>query len=610
MMNQIKISLTYLVCLVFVGFAGCGDDPPSADLTGFRFAAADNPGLGSDVTATIIGRSIAATLPFGTDVTHLVATFDMNADKLTVGGVDQKSGVTANDFTSAVAYHATASDGSSADYVVTVAVTRVAITDFGFLAKNNPGLSGDVTAVIDHTKIAATVPLGTDVTALVATFKVTDPTVKIGDAIQVSSTTPNDFTRPVIYTVTAADGSKQDFTVTVDVAADITAFKFLSASNTRLHTDVTATITDTAIAATVPFGTDVTALIATFTATGPGVKVGDTSQVSGTTPDDFTRPVSYAVIAANGTIKNFTVTVTVAAIDAKAITAFGFLPVNNTKLATSVIATISDTGIAATLPFGSDVTALVATFETIGASVGVGDTQQASGTTPNDFTKPVIYAVTAADGTIKHVTVTLTIAPDPALKAIAAFAFRSANNPDLRTDVTATITDTAISLTVPFGTHVTALVATFDTTGKAVQIGTTAQVSGTTANDFTKPVAYTVTAADNSTEKFTVTVTIASANANALTAFKFLSANNPGLGGDRVGKIAGSNIAVTVPAGTDVTRLVATFETTGASVAVGSTSQDSGATKNDFTSPVSYTVTADDLSKQAFTVTVGFEPNP
>ena len=37
----------------------------------------------------------------------------------------------------------------------------------------------------------------------------------------------------------------------------------------------------------------------------------------------------------------------------------------------------------------------------------------------------------------------------------------------------------------------------------------TAQISGTTANDFTTPVTYTVTAADDSTQDYTVTVTIA-----------------------------------------------------------------------------------------------------
>ena len=68
-----------------------------------------------------------------------------------------------------------------------------------------------------------------------------------------------------------------------------------------------------------------------------------------------------------------------------------------------------------------------------------------------------------------------------------------------------------IALTVPFGTNLSALVATFSTTGTSVSVGSTAQVSGTTPNDFTSPVTYTVTAADASTQAYVVTVTVAPA---------------------------------------------------------------------------------------------------
>jgi hypothetical protein len=59
---------------------------------------------------------------------------------------------------------------------------------------------------------------------------------------------------------------------------------------------------------------------------------------------------------------------------------------------------------------------------------------------------------------------------------------------------------------VPTGTIVTALVATFTTTGQSVSVGSAVQTSGQTTNDFTNPVTYTVTAADMSTQSYTVTV--------------------------------------------------------------------------------------------------------
>jgi len=63
--------------------------------------------------------------------------------------------------------------------------------------------------------IAIKVPVGTDLTNLVATFTLsTGATVKVGASTQASGATPNDFTNPVTYTVTAEDGSTaQDWTV-------------------------------------------------------------------------------------------------------------------------------------------------------------------------------------------------------------------------------------------------------------------------------------------------------------------------------------------------------------------------------------------------------------
>ncbi len=380
---------------------------------------------------------------------------------------------------------------------------------FSFLQAKNSGLSMDVTTTITGTAIAATLPAGTDVTALVATFSITGSSVKVGSTPQVSGTTANNFTSPVTYTVVAADASAKTYTVTVAVAAstakDLTSFAFLDATNTALTADVTATITGTAIRATVPFGTNVNALVAAFTTSGASVKVGSTVQVSGTTANGFASPVMYTVSAADGSTKVYTVTVEFTANPANDLTAFSFLDATNTALTADVTATINGAAITATVPFGTDVSALVATFTTTGAAVMVGATAQVSGTTPNNFTSPVIYTVTAANASTQIYTVTVAFTASNR-KDLTAFSFRDASNTALATDITATITGTAISAVVPAGTDVTALVATFTTTGNSVAVGGTTQVSGTTPNNFTNPVTYTVTAADSSTKIYMVTV--------------------------------------------------------------------------------------------------------
>lgn len=158
-----------------------------------------------------------------------------------------------------------------------------------------------------------------------------------------------------------------------------------------------------------------------------------------------------------------------------------------------------------------------------------------------------------------------------------------------------------IAITMPFGTVVTNLVATFTTSAAAnVKIGTTPQVSGTTANNFSSPKTYTVTAEDGSHVDYVVTVTVAPSNAKAITAYSLATFAGT------VNETA-KTIAVSLPNGKDVTALVATFATTGTSVKIGTTPQVSGTTANDFTSLTkTYTVTAADATTQNYVVTITY----
>lgn len=67
-------------------------------------------------------------------------------------------------------------------------------------------------------------------------------------------------------------------------------------------------------------------------------------------------------------------------------------------------------------------------------------------------------------------------------------------------------------------------------------------------------------------------------------------------------------ILVTLPNGTPLEALVAKFTLTGESVAVGSTPQTSAVTRNDFSKPVDYRVTAEDKTQTVYTVTATVAP--
>jgi hypothetical protein len=90
------------------------------------------------------------------------------------------------------------------------------MTTFFFTAAVNTGvISQKVSGVISGTNITARVPHETNRTSLVATFSTTGQTVRAGGVLQQSGVTANDFTNPVVYTVTAQDDSAKNYTVTV-----------------------------------------------------------------------------------------------------------------------------------------------------------------------------------------------------------------------------------------------------------------------------------------------------------------------------------------------------------------------------------------------------------
>ena len=233
----------------------------------------------------------------------------VTVNTVTVASGSPSSAIPLNTGANTITVGVTAADLTTKDtYTITVNVaaptTTKAITAFNF---TSPAATGAITESTHQ--IAVTVPFGTVVTALVPTITIT------GAGVSPNSGVAQDFTHPVIYTVTAQDNSTQQYTVTVTIANPSTAAE-ITAFSIPLETGP-ASINSPAgsIGVTVPYNTDVTALVATFTtsASVSYVKVGSTSQVSAVTANNFTNPVIYAVTAQDVTVtKNWTVTVTVA----------------------------------------------------------------------------------------------------------------------------------------------------------------------------------------------------------------------------------------------------------------------------------------------------------
>lgn len=192
------------------------------------------------------------------------------------------------------------------------------LNSFSILKSNNSGLWVDCIGIIDETNktVAITVPTGQDVTALKASFTTTlGASVKIWATAQTSGSTANNFTSPVAYIIT--DGiDSTTYTVTVNVDFGILTYNFVDDLNSAFEWgDITWVIDqiERTITLEVPAGTNVSALIGSFTATDDTtLAVGATAQVTGVTANNFTEPVTIIATKSAAT-HEYVVTVTIAA---------------------------------------------------------------------------------------------------------------------------------------------------------------------------------------------------------------------------------------------------------------------------------------------------------
>ena len=155
-----------------------------------------------------------------------------------------------------------------------------------------------------------------------------------------------------------------------------------------------------------------------------------------------------------------------------------------------------------------------------------------------------------------------------------------------------------ITINLPYGTDRSALVPSFITTGASVKIGSTVQTSGITTNDFSSPVIYTITATDTTTRDYTITVNHSIAT-KAITSFSI-----PNQVGSTVIDQDNFTITIHMYSGSGLTSLIPNFVINGVSLYVGSTIQANGITANNFSSPVTYTVTGADSLTQDYVVSI------
>ena len=139
----------------------------------------------------------------------------------------------------------------------------------------------------------------------------------------------------------------------------------------------------------------------------------------------------------------------------------------------------------------------------------------------NVGSNPITIIVTAQDATTKKTySINITRAASSAAEFLTYSILGQAGV------INTSSNNGTIGIMVLLGTPVTNLVATFTTSANitSITVGGVTQVSGTTANNFTNPVTYVVTAQDGITTKpWTVTVTLVASNNASLSSLAISS---------------------------------------------------------------------------------------
>ena len=510
--------------------------------------------------------------------------------------------------------------------------TAKSITEFGFNDVSNPQFNQTYNGTIDETAktISVVVPFGTDVSALKASFLLDDEFASMthseenGDeqVLQVSGMSPINYTTPAAFTVFAEDCSTVEYFVTVvidenqgndieELTLDGTEYSACKCDEGLPIVGEVAMV-DTDITITVPFGTDLMDVVI------DGVLTEGATSVPALPVTGYTGPFDIVVTAEDGlATKTYTVTVELAeASDENLLLTFGFTDEFNSGLENSPVGTTGDeidelrNRIDLQVAFGTPVEALIASFTQsplacvyLNGELWTANDEQCSDMSVVDFSTYQTYTVVAQNGDEAYYNVYVEVLPADTENDLTNFMVNDLPEcfGEFTYDVVGMMDDMDITISVKNGADMSAVDVSFDIPEKA----TVNPMPGVW--DLTSPVEVTVTAQNGDEAVYTVTVVEREVNSEKMITSYSIGGN--------VGTIDQTNkvIEVWVPWLTNVNGLVASFTLSDGAKMTHSEDtwflQTSGVTANDFTTPVAYTVWAEDCTTLEYFVIVRVTPN-
>jgi hypothetical protein len=447
-------------------------------------------------------------------------------------------------------------------------------------------------------------------------------------------TIPIDFTGPVTMFVMGGRGSTRQYTVNVVEDSGeprLLNIRFSKYNNPELVNDALCMVDEKNSAvyanAVYPMEMDYLsyALVPSFQILGESFKVDGNEIDSGVNAIQFSAGIGIKnktiTITRDGETKIYTLTVlfTEDKDTIRSITDFRFNKTINSGISANAVGSIINTDNTGTIIVqvfysGAKPTVLKPSFVSPG-TVSVGGVTQTSGVNSNDFLSPVEYRVLSRNGmygrtyTVKVEFINI----ENNTPHITSFRFSAALNAVLVQDAVGSISGGTIFIEAYYGgsTAPTAITPEFSAEG-IVSVYGSVQVSGASAQDFTRQIKYTVTNPEypSLTLDYWIQCRMIrdiSSDA-AITEFAFYPEENSNLTYPVIGKIDHINgkISVYAPIGSGVTtKIMYPRFTAAGKVNVSGTPQVSGESGGMFDTPVTYTVvSANGKNTRNYVVTV------
>ena len=453
---------------------------------------------------------------------------------------------------------------------------QTAINSFTLPSQVSASIQANVSSNSDTVNVK--MPYGTDLTNLIPTI-VLSP----GATISPVSGSSQNFSSAVTYTVTAEDGqTTQDWVVNVSLApntdASITNFSIAGQESSTILAGV-STDSDT-VNVVMPYETDQTNLTPTITLPY-GAAISPNSGVS----QDFTGEVTYTVTAEDGSTRDWIINVENAPNSETDILSFSIEGSNATVNSGSQTITMN-------APAGSfDIYNALASFTlSPGASAAIAGETQISGTTYNDFTEVLTFTVTAEDGvTTQDWTININIAPtltdvSPSSAPIGTSLFIYGNNfnPTI-SNLDVTIGGVAATVTSASEQELRVDVPHFDDPVTAKNLAIVVSNKSLPSTDL---LYFDVISTETDILSFFIPDSISTS----------IRSNDP---------MNSDTVDVVMPYGTDRTNLIPTIV-----LSAGATISPVSGSSQDFSSAVTYTITAEDgQTTQDWVVNVSLAPN-